>query len=429
MREQLVLILAYHFPPENVIGAARPFRWYKYLRRLGYACHVITAADVSSRPDLAATYICDPFLKNPHAGRGWQLELIVRKLLLPGVNGTRWSVGAAHAAAELIHRNPDMDITLLSTYPPLGTHLAAYWIARRYRVPWIADFRDPLAGNPGSGDINSFNAGIYRLVEQVVIASADQVIVNTDAIQSALRARYPKHAPKVHLIWNGFDPEEKLNPSPIPDRPRRVFRHIGELYEGRDISPLLLSIDRLIGTRRLDPASFQLHLVGPVRTGCLPPEQFVSQAEAQGWLKLTATQLPRTEAQQLMQSSDGLLLVQPHSAVQVPGKLFEYIQIGRPILAFVPPNSATERILSRSNILFRCAYSSSSTREFDERVLSFFDLPSESRPPSAWFDAEFNAESHAEALARLIDDSRKQPVNKALEPQRVHHTVVEHPRQ
>ena len=40
----LVVLIAYHFPPDNAIGGARPWRFYKYLKRLGYECHVLTAA-------------------------------------------------------------------------------------------------------------------------------------------------------------------------------------------------------------------------------------------------------------------------------------------------------------------------------------------------------------------------------------------------
>jgi len=39
-----VLILACFFPPEGTSGAARPFRFYKYMRRLGYCVHVLTAS-------------------------------------------------------------------------------------------------------------------------------------------------------------------------------------------------------------------------------------------------------------------------------------------------------------------------------------------------------------------------------------------------
>ena len=39
-----ILIVAYYFPPGQEIGGARPYRFYKYLKRMGYECQVITAS-------------------------------------------------------------------------------------------------------------------------------------------------------------------------------------------------------------------------------------------------------------------------------------------------------------------------------------------------------------------------------------------------
>jgi hypothetical protein len=104
-----------------------------------------------------------------------------------------------------------------------------------------------------------------------------------------------------------------------------------------------------------------------------------------------------------MQTSDGLLLIQPHSTLQVPGKLYEYLQIGRPILAFVPRDSSIERILQRSGVPYQCAYSTDPADALDKSVFRFFAFDSTPVRPSEWFESEFNVERHAGKLARLID--------------------------
>lgn len=80
MNNHLVLILAYHFPPENAIGAARPFRFAKYLSRMGYTCHVFTAADQFGRADPNIEYVPDPFVASPRSSLRWQIERAVRKV-------------------------------------------------------------------------------------------------------------------------------------------------------------------------------------------------------------------------------------------------------------------------------------------------------------------------------------------------------------
>ena len=39
-----LIMIAYHFPPAPEIGGMRPFRFRKYLQRMGYRCHVVTAS-------------------------------------------------------------------------------------------------------------------------------------------------------------------------------------------------------------------------------------------------------------------------------------------------------------------------------------------------------------------------------------------------
>jgi len=399
-----VLLFAYHFPPENTIGAARPFRFYKYLSRLGPECHVITAAHISALPDLDAECVSDPFVTNPREGFGWQIERAIRKFLLPGVTGMQWAVRAYRAARGFIGIRKDARITIVSTYPPLGAHLAAFWLSCRTGLPWIADFRDPLANNPGSGDTNWLHNLSYRVLERLFVGRAACAIANTDASQEALKRSYPRRREHIHLLWNGFDPEQRVHPLPIPDRKPRIFSHVGELYEGRDITPLLLSIGRLVDSGRLSPREIQIQLVGPARSTSLPDSTFMSAARERGWLKLVPRQVPQSEAQRIGQTSDGLLLVQPHSTLQVPGKLFEYIQIGRPVLAFIPSGSPVERILERSGIAYQCAYASDSPEIFDESVLKFFKLQLVTKKPSAWFEAEFNTQSHAQKLFELIQE-------------------------
>jgi hypothetical protein len=68
MTRYLVLIFAYHFPPENAIGGARPFRFSKYLSGLGYTCRVFTTADQAGRDDsnsVRATFVCYAWLSLP----------------------------------------------------------------------------------------------------------------------------------------------------------------------------------------------------------------------------------------------------------------------------------------------------------------------------------------------------------------------------
>lgn len=407
MPEDLAIVFAYYFPPENAIGALRPFRFYKYLSRLGYRVHVITAANVSELPGVDAQQVADPFVVRARQGMGWQIERAIRKFLLPGVVGSQWAVHAYRAALRLIKANPQYRVTVFSTFPPAGTHFAAYWLSRRRNIPWIADFRDPLADNPVYNHISPYTKDLYRKLDRVFVRSADFTIANTDGAQQVLKQRHRDQADRIALIWNGFDPEDRLSPLPFGSPTRKIVAHVGELYGGRTASPLLFSLRRLIDRGLLPADQFQVQFTGEAVEGSIPDEEFITRATEEGWVKLDNGRVPQKQAHKIIQTAHALLLIQQQSVVQVPGKLYEYLQIGRPILAFVSENSPVERILEKSGVPYTCIYPSSSQDEVDRLVLEFFQFAQKEARPNEWFESHFNGQSHAAALSELIQAAHR----------------------
>jgi glycosyltransferase involved in cell wall biosynthesis len=402
MTEHLILFFAYHFPPENAVGGARPFRFSKYLTRLGCNCRVFTAADQKGHDYSNVEYVPDPFVTLPRRRLNWQLERAVRKVFLPGEMGMEWSYHASRAARAHIRAHPRACVTLFSTFPPLGSHLAAWRLARSEGVPWVADFRDPFPDGYGHKGPHSFQKRIYRWLERVTSQRADAVIANTDSAIVKWRERFPSLNGKVHLIWNGFDPEERVDPLSVTSGTCRVLSHTGELYAGRNATPILESIARLIATGRLPVGSVRVRLIGATEPEALPSQEFLGRAQAVGWLDLVTERIPQREALRIARSSDSLLLLQPQSTTQVPGKLFEYLQIGRPILAFIQPNSPTERLLDQSGVPYRCVYPDSASEVTDDTLAQFFELPSTPVAASPWFEEKFNAQNQARSLHALI---------------------------
>jgi glycosyltransferase involved in cell wall biosynthesis len=408
MTERLILIFAYHFPPEDAIGGARPFRFAKYLSRLGYKCRIFTAAEQTGRDDPNTEYVPDPFVTRLRHNLSWQVERVVQKFILRGDVGIRWSYHASRAARAYIRAHPGAPITIFSTFPPLGAHFAAWRLVRDKKYRWIADFRDPMRNERSYEPINRFQRRLNRWLEDRILRRADAVIANTDTAKSRWLKEFPSIDRKVHLLWNGFDPEERALPLPVSGN-RRVLSHVGELYGGRNVAPILESLARLISKNRLSAKKMLVRLIGPAEVATLPNQQFLDRAQKEGWLELRAEQVPKAEALQSAGSSDALLLVQPQSAIQVPGKLFDYLQIGRPILAFVQRDSPAERLLEKSGVPYKCLYPESSPETIDETVAAFFNLPSTTVTASPWFEEQFNAENQTGQLDAIIRSLHQDP--------------------
>src|SRR5687768_9639019 len=139
-----IIFFAYSYPPINTSGADRPARFVKYLKREGFLSDVITAP--SNRPDLNSTshHVPDA-LSGSIAKVRSRLADLYQSAVSPYQERLPWAVFAAERATRLI-REKKIE-ALISTSPPIGTHAAALKIHRRFDIPWIADFRDPILGN------------------------------------------------------------------------------------------------------------------------------------------------------------------------------------------------------------------------------------------------------------------------------------------
>ena len=322
--------------------------------------------------------------------------------LLPGALGTHWCYQASNAAKRYLENQPDTHVTLFSTFPPVGSHLAAWQLARSTNFPWIADFRDPMANESVGESMNLFQRWVDQWFEKLLIRRADAVIANTSEALARWQEKYPHLKGKAHLIWNGFDPEDRLSPLPSSSGDCRVLSHTGELYGGRSATPILESIGRLIAAKRLPAGQIRVRLIGPMEREELPSQEFLDSARSHGWLEIVAQKIPKLDALQIARCSDGLLLLQPQSSTQVPGKLFEYLQIGRPILAFIAPNSASQQLLEQSGVPYRCVYPGTCPAKIDDIVTEFFHLPSAAVAANSWFEEQFSAEKQTRVLDAII---------------------------
>jgi len=410
-----VLMLAYFFPPQNEIGAARPHRFARYLRRLGTPVSVICSpapramfSHEERKPGQVAGAeplpIRVPAVSALHDRRRIdaisRLLHVLERLLLPYNDRLAWLPYACAAASAAMTSNT----VLMSTHPPVVTHLAALALKLHTGRPWIADFRDPLWGNPFR---TSYRAGLIDpVIERLVVHFADAVVANTDASAALLTSRYPALAGKISTIWNGFDPEDRMEPMPRTDRVRRVISHVGSLYGTRTPLPFVACLNRLIASGAILPSAIQFNQVGRSDPDCLDLANPAYQVlQAQGCFRAVTQVLPQSEARHEMLTADWLLVLdmnETNPGLQVPAKLFEYIRACRPILALTIPGSATERVLARSGVPHACIDLNADPNQFDAEVLAFLRLPFADVAPSAQFWSEFDGRRQTATLSILI---------------------------
>jgi len=390
-----LLIITHAFPPNPAPGSARAWRLYKYLQEFGYETHVLTA----SRPDKP-----QPRVKwVPVPARNFA-EQVLRKFVFPVDEDIQWTLPAIRAARNLI-ATTKID-AVLSTVPFIQDHVIGYRLKKEFGLPWIADYRDPIVGNPFRRA-----TGIPGLVDRVLearfLATADLLVAVTDYGRQEWIDRSPEVESRSTVIWNGYDPEEPIVPMPIPSRSYRVTSHFGSFYGGRNPVVPLASVLRLVRRGALDPARFRFRLVGDMEPQIRAHNsELFQQLNSLGCLELEPV-VPRALALRSMMESDSLLLADNNRAGighTVPAKLFEYVRVGRPILALTVKGSPVERILAMSGARFVTISPDMDESTVDERMIEFFNLSTEPAQLSQQFLTEFNGRNQARTLAGLLDN-------------------------
>ncbi|PYM67444.1 MAG: hypothetical protein DMD79_00920 [Candidatus Rokuibacteriota bacterium] len=364
-----VLLITYDFPPSLEMGAHACAQIARYLPLFGWEPVVLTVrdryatnSDPSGRPlDFPVPVIrtrliphpltiwagaqsvlrtrgtAGPFAEDTRAGmsrpRRWALSL----LKTPDAH-TGWIIPATLAGYGAVRR---MGVrALFSSGPCWSNHLVGLVLERLTRLPWIAHFRDPWTAIPQWKPVSALSLRAEAAMERAVLRRATRVVCVTDRHAHLLRQTHPDLPPeRIVTIANGFDEAEWSGLADGRGTPpgttggRFVITYAGSLYQHRSPLPLLRALRLLADRGEVDPTRVRVDLVG----WCDVAEGRSVQGMARdlgfdGAVVLTGP-LSRPETLRRLVASDLLLLLAEAQPFQIPGKTYEYLRAGRPILA------------------------------------------------------------------------------------------------
>ena len=273
--------------------------------------------------------------------------------------------------------------------------------ARQGRLSWIADFRDPMAFGSTHDMHGPISRGLHAKMESLALKRSSAVIANTRSMGARWRQALGPAGGKVHVIWNGFDAQDRPYAKPLASPNEIQLVHVGSLYHGRNPNLIVASLDRLRRRGAAKALKTRLLLVGAIGSGAGLHEELSKRAIGDGWLELKGA-VSKSEARTIGASAHGQVLLQPGTTVQVPGKVFEYVCIGRPILAVTPRASDTEYLLQNSGVPYVSLYADDSPDDVDEKLLRYLDIPPDPVPFSPWFEENFEMRKQGAQLAEVI---------------------------
>jgi glycosyltransferase involved in cell wall biosynthesis len=128
-----------------------------------------------------------------------------------------------------------------------------------------------------------------------------------------------------------------------------VLLHAGSLYGARNPAVLFTAVARAIMRGGIDPERFRLRLIGRLNIAGIDLQVLVRNLGLERVVEFIP-QMPRRAVLQEMVDASALLILQPLTTVSIPGKLYEYMAAGRPILALAEPDGETAALVRSSGV-------------------------------------------------------------------------------
>jgi len=366
-----VLIITYYWPPAGGSGVQRWLKFVKYLRDFDVEPVVYTV----DNPEYALT---DETLQNEIPEN---IEILKQSILEPNNLLSKLKSKQKDTSVGFLNPNPSFiekklhyiranyfipdsrkywikpSIKYLSNYlknnnidliittgPPHSIHLIGLGLQKKNSIKWIADFRDPWT------DIDYFHQlpltknslEKHELLERKVLKNADSVLV----VGKTMKENFKKFNKKIHVLTNGFD-SNLINENFELDK-KFTFTHIGLMNADRN--PIVLwKVLAKMAIKNIEFASdLQVKLIGK---SALEIHTSIKEYGLENIVQFIGY-LPHQKVIDHQRSSQVLLLVAnnvPSAKGIITGKVFEYLQAKRPILAFAPEDGDLAEIIENTN--------------------------------------------------------------------------------
>ena len=371
--QKRVLIITYYWPPSGGSGVQRWLKFAKYLPEAGWEPVIFTPEnpdfdlqdetllkDISSDLEVIRFPIWEPyqlfaslkkqkthpgrFLELPKRGALEKLAIWLRANMLVPDPRVFWVRPSVKFLSELVQSGQFQAV--ITTGPPHSLHLIGLQLKERFGLPWIADFRDPWSQWEFLDTLPmlSFIRRRHEALEQKVLQQADVVVTISPTFQRDLERLSGR---KIELVTNGYDPADiPVDFTPPP----KVANQLHLIYTGiidaiRNPLPLMQALkDEFESTGEEVSWTF----VGKVS------EQVQQQVQSDPWLQSHihfAGYVSHQEVFDFYAKADALVLIltdTKNAKGNIPGKLFEYLATGLPILALGDPQGDSSEILSQA---------------------------------------------------------------------------------
>ena len=373
-----VLIVTYYWPPSGGPGVQRVLRFAKYLPQFGWQPIVLTVKngdfpavdnslgnEIPKEVKVYKTLTIEPFtiykwltgkkknakidtyiLTNKKKSFFERFAHFIRmNIFIPDAR-IGWMSFAVKAGMKII-KEENIDV-IYSCSPPHSLQLIANKLAKKSKLKWVADFRDPWMEFVTYQTMNPNSYPFRRNIklQHKVFNNTDRIITTCDGFTRLINEKYQIPKEKIQTITNGFDAEfiDKVAPS---ENKKITLIHTGTLPKER-IPYSLLKVLQSESYKNIE-----LKFIGNISDEV---KKEISKFNLQN-IVVYNPYIPYQEVIAEIKSSTACILPidnVPNNDLFIAGKLFDYLGCGIPVLGLGKKGCSVDNILREtgSGVLF-----------------------------------------------------------------------------
>lgn len=366
-----IVMISFVFPPFNYSGTERPFQFARYLSHFGFNTNIISQKnfinyncvenDFKSLEQLDhQTKLFRPrtlksiFLENTFFD--WidnlmykittKKKIVTRLLQMPGQLIFRDKEWEFQVFCLMLYLKLTKRIKIIyATGPNWRNLIIGYKVSKLLRIPFVVDMRDPWTYGVLWNPQNTKEANNEIKTEQAVLKHASKVIFTSPLTEKIMISKYPFLKNKTITITNGFDVNitdiKKIN-----NTDRFVISYTGRLSIGiRDPFVFLEGFSMACENENFRN-DVLMQFVGYI-------DDFKNEIITHNKYNniIIKSVVSRVESINIMLNSDVLLLIQTIKGEGndvISGKLYEYLNVKKPILAVVPHDGGDAWLLEET---------------------------------------------------------------------------------
>lgn len=367
-----VLIITYYWPPSAGSGVQRWLKFAKYLPEFGWEPVIFTPEnpdfdlkdesllnEINSQMEVIKFPIWEPYgvFRKLKKGKLADPSKVLEKkkksfsdksaiwlranVLIPDPR-IFWVKPAVDFLKDLVEQGQFSAI--ITTGPPHSLHLIGLGLKRKTGINWLADFRDPWSKWEFLDTLPMLDwvKKRHEKLEMEVLASADSITTISPTFQKDFEDLSQN---KIHLLTNGYDSDDlpanwKFS---VPSQETIEILYTGVIDAIRNPLPFIEAFKEVF---QASNKKSTLRFVGKVS------EAVINHISQDSWLKKNVKlegYVSHEKVFDYYQNAHLLLLIltdTKNAKGNIPGKLFEYLSTGRPILALGDPQGDSSTILS-----------------------------------------------------------------------------------